>query len=178
MQTCELGQRGGRGAKQGWNRKAMPRKAARPCEENSINLASLSDRLRPVINRLARHLRREAVDAGISSLDVLLLGIIKVRPGIGVSELAAIEDTTRPTMSAHVKRLRGIGWVTTDNSMGTDLRRSHLMLTDAGREAQALVRKRSNDWLAKQIAVLPQDQVQALHTAIPALEGLLNNRTK
>ena len=49
--------------------------------------AQLADQLRPVMLKLSRHLRREALKVGVSALDAQLLGIIKMKPGTGVLRL-------------------------------------------------------------------------------------------
>ena len=138
----------------------------------------IANDLRPMLNRLARHLRREAMSAGSSTIDVFILGTVKNHPGISVSELAELEDLTRPSMSAHIKRLRVAGWLTTSESYSSDLRRLNLMLTEAGQEALARVRKRSNVWLARRLQALSEDKREMLARATPALEDLLDQRPK
>lgn len=144
-------------------------------DERSVQIAN---DLRPMLNRLARHLRREAMSAGSSSIDVFILGTVKNQPGISVSELAEMEDLTRPSMSAHVKRLRTAGWLTTSGSHSSDLRRLNLVLTEAGSEALARVRQRSNDWLARRLHALSEDKRDMLARATPALGDLLDHRSK
>ena len=75
------------------------------------DLFLLAESLRPALLRLSRQLRRESQRLGLSPLDAMLLGLIHKRPGIGVSELAELEMISKPTMSAHIKRLEADGWV-------------------------------------------------------------------
>lgn len=156
----------------------MARKAQDTGGGPAVSEEDIADQLRPILHRLTRRLRWEAADEGVSSQDLLLLGIIKLRPGIGVSEIAGIEDTTPSTISAHIRRLRAVGWVTVDDSFSDDLRRSHLTLTKAGQEAMAKVRRRSNDWLGQKIEELPERERQKLAEALPAIAGLLKSRRK
>jgi DNA-binding MarR family transcriptional regulator len=115
--------------------------------------------LRPVILKLGRQLRREAQRAGVSALDSQLLGLVGSRPGIGVSELAAIEQMSSPSMTAHVKRLVAGGWLLRERVPGGDQRRSPLTLSEKGWESVATILRNRNDWLASRIAQLtPQDQ--------------------
>ena len=150
--------------------------AARKSEGQSLSVPELADCLRPIFHKLTRHLRREAISAGFSSVDAFVLGLIKLYPGIGVSRLAEMENTTRPSMSGHIKRLRDAGWITADGSASDDLRRSNLILTTAGHKALATVRQRSNDWLAQQISSLSEGDRLALAAALPALQGLIRRR--
>lgn len=157
------------------DRRGGTRQKARPAHDRMIE--ETTEQLRPVLHRLARQLKRQAVSAGVSSLDHFLLGMIKNRPGIGVTELARMEDTTRPTMSSHIKRLRNAGWIE-KGEMPTDAdqRRSKLVITSEGLRALASVRKNSNEWLSLRLAELPDTDLATLRAALPILSGLLNAR--
>lgn len=132
---------------------------------------ALADRLRPVLLRLSRQLRRESHHFGVSPLDVSLLVAIEKRPGIGVSGLAELEQTTRPTMSAHVKRLEAQGWVRREVS-GVDRRRAGLALAPAGTRALEAVRRRRTSWLTERLGRLSPEERTALSGAIGALAKL------
>src|SRR6201996_8867530 len=119
----------------------------------TVNLAA---ELRPSILRLSRHLRREAQRGGSSSLDAQLLGTLREEPGLGVSELADMEQMSRPAMSAHVKRLVQLGYVQRDNSKteNVDRRRIGLVITRSGTQFLRNVNERRADWLAERLAGL------------------------
>jgi DNA-binding MarR family transcriptional regulator len=152
----------------------MPSKKSEiPSPDDQPVNEKLADELRPLLHRLTRNLRRESVAAGFSSVDVAVLGLVKRMPGIGVSELATIEDTTRASMSVHVKRLSEAGWLAVDPSHGEDQRRSHLVLTQLGDEALSRIRDSSNRWLTRQLDNLGIAERKALARAIPALRALL-----
>lgn len=57
------------------------------------------DEVRTNLNRMARHLRRRSQTLGISSLDVFILTTVYHSPGIGISELAELDDSS-PLRSA------------------------------------------------------------------------------
>jgi DNA-binding MarR family transcriptional regulator len=126
----------------------------------------LADRLRPAVLRLSRYLRRTAQRAGVSALDALLLGLIKASPGVSASELADAEHVTRPTMSAHVKRLEAAGWVVRQAPDDEDRRRAGLVITRSGARALDHIRKLRNDWLAARLSALPPAALAALEQAI------------
>ncbi|HZC16837.1 MAG TPA: MarR family transcriptional regulator, partial [Caulobacteraceae bacterium] len=125
--------------------------------------------LRPPLLKIGRLLRREAQPLGLSPLDATLLGLISKREGVGVSELAEIEQTSRPTMSAHVKRLEAAGWIKRLPPSTDDRRRFGLAITPAGRRAQDAVRRRRTDWLAVRLAALDPAAREALERAVGPL---------
>jgi DNA-binding MarR family transcriptional regulator len=147
-----------------------------PPSRPSPEVAALAEGLRPVLLRLSRQLRRESQQAGLSPLDALLLGWIKKRDGIGISELADAEQMSRPSMSAHVKRLEAAGWIARQAPDNEDKRRVGLTLTAAGAKALDAVRRRRNDWLARRLAGTSEADRAALSAAIGALETLTEDR--
>src|SRR5437667_6880402 len=115
-----------------------------------LDAVGLADALRPPLLRIARLLRLEAQKAGVSAQDSVLLGRIKATPGIGVSALADSEQTSRPTMSNHLKRLEAAGFVVRGGD-AEDGRRSGFTITPAGERKLEQIRARRNDWLAKRL---------------------------
>jgi DNA-binding MarR family transcriptional regulator len=144
--------------------------ALAPVPSAQSDVAALVEGLRPVLLRLSRELRRESQRVGLSPLDALLLGWIKKHPGIGVSELAEVEPMSRPSMSAHVKRLETAGWIARAAADPEDKRRVGLSITPAGLKALDAVRRRRNDWLATRLSALSPEARRALAGAIAALE--------
>ncbi len=132
----------------------------------------LAELLRPALLRVARRLRQEASQAGLSALDVLLLVEIKRQPGVGVSDLADAEQMSRPAMSTHIKRLEAAGWISR-LSHASDGRRSGLNITPAGLEALAETRRLRNDWLAARLARLTPVERRALAEAAAPLLALV-----
>lgn len=135
---------------------------------------AIAEALRPAVQRLSRRLRTEANKAGLSAQDTVLLGLVKSRPGIGVSGLADLEQTSRPTMSGHVKRLEAEGLLARAED-AEDGRRSGLTLTAAGARKLEQIRARRNDWLARRIAKLDpaeRDQLAAAAAALFKLASL------
>ena len=143
----------------------------------STDVSVLAEGLRPVVLRLSRHLRRQSQSLGLSPLDSMLLGGVLKRDGIGVSELADHEQMSRPTMSAHVKRLEAAGYIARLAPDSDDKRRVGLTLTAAGRKALEAVRRRRNDWLAQRLAALSPEARAALEAAIGPLGQLAGDRS-
>jgi DNA-binding MarR family transcriptional regulator len=141
--------------------------AASPAPQ-TLDVVSLADALRPPLLRIARLLRLEAQKAGISAQDSVLLSRVKAKPGIGVSALAELEHTSRPTMSAHLKRLEAAGFVRRGED-AQDGRRSGFTITAAGARKLEQIRTRRNDWLARQLAGLDDAERDDLARAAEAL---------
>jgi len=136
--------------------------------------ATLANRLRPVLLRIARELRREIHSLGVTGGQVSLLIQIKKHPGITASELAESERISAPGMSGHIARLEAAALI--ERARATDRRRIGLTLTDAGDRVLTTVRKRRTAWLAEHLKELTRDERKALEAAIPALEKLLEVR--
>ena len=135
-----------------------------------IDVATLAEALRPALLRVSRRLRQEAQKEGVSAQDALLLGQIQRNPGIGVCELADAEQTSRPTMSSHVKRLERAGWLKRSED-AQDGRRSGLAVTAAGARQIEAIRRRRNDWLASRLARLsPAERERLAAAADPLLQ--------
>jgi DNA-binding MarR family transcriptional regulator len=141
------------------------------------DITSLAEALRPALLRLTRQLRKESQRFGMSPLDAMLLGLVKHREGIGVSELADLEQMSRPTMSSHVKRLEQAGWLARQAPASEDKRRVGLVVTPAGRRALEAVRRQRNDWLAGRLASLTPEAREVLRVAIGPLTQIAGEKS-
>jgi DNA-binding MarR family transcriptional regulator len=141
--------------------------------DTPADIIALADALRPAVLRVSRRLRLEAQKAGLSAQDAMLLGHIRKNPGVGVSGLADLERISRPTMSAHVKRLEAAGLVSRSGH-AEDGRRSGLAITAAGARKLDIIRRERNDWLAARLSRLSADDRATLEQAAPALLRLID----
>ena len=148
-----------------------------PLSQTTADITALAEALRPVLLRLSRRLRKESQRFGMSPLDAMLLGLVKHRDGIGVSELADLEQMSRPTMSSHVKRLEQAGWIARQAPDSEDKRRVGLVITPAGRRALEAVRRQRNDWLAGQLSGLSPEARQIIGAAIGPLAQIAGDKT-
>lgn len=131
---------------------------------------ALADALRPALTRVSRRLRLEAQKAGLSAQDVFLLSHIRKHPGVGVSALAEAEQTSKPTMSGHIKRLEAAGLVLRAED-AEDARRSGLTVTPIGLKKLEAIRRQRNDWLAARLARLsPAERERLAAAAEPLLK--------
>jgi DNA-binding MarR family transcriptional regulator len=130
--------------------------------------------LRPVLLRLARELRKETEQLGITARQATLLWLIRRRPGLSLAELAAEEGISPPALSGNVDRLERAGLIERVRS-SEDRRRVGLRLTDAGAQLMRKVRARRTTWLVTRLDALEPDELEAIGTALPALSRLLGD---
>ena len=100
--------------------------------------------LRPVLLRLARELRKETEQLGITARQATLLWLVKRSPGLSLAELAAEEGISPPALSGHVDRLERAGLIERVRS-SEDRRRVGLRLTDEGARLLRRVRVATHD---------------------------------
>lgn len=136
----------------------------------------LSEALRTALKGLVRQMRRdtERQEQGLSLMQSLLLHQIHEHPGIGVAELARMQQVRSPTMSGQVKALEEAGLVERAPH-AEDRRRSGLRVSPAGVRALQQLRDRRHDWLSQRIARLSPAQLDALAGAIDALNILADH---
>jgi DNA-binding MarR family transcriptional regulator len=134
----------------------------------------VADDLRPVLLRLARELRRETEQLGVTARQATLLWLVKRSPGLSLAELAAEEGISPPALSGHVDRLERVGLIERVRS-SEDRRRVGLRLTAEGARLLRRVRARRTTWLAEHLRALAPAELEAVEAAIPALQQLLGD---
>jgi len=132
---------------------------------------TLANELRPTLLRLARHLRREVMDLGVTGSQVTLLVQIAHHPEIGIGELADLEGVSAPRMSKAVQSLLLMGLVY--RHRGVDRRCVHVALTPKGKAILKSVRNRRTAWLAARLKHLDDAELEALEAAAGPLARLL-----
>ena len=140
--------------------------------EATTDATALANELRPVLLRLARELRKETEQLGVTSRQVTLLWLVRLRPGMSLRELAAEERISAPALSGHVDRLEKAGLLARVRDEG-DRRRVGLQLTEDGERLLRSVRARRTTWLADRLRGLDDDELAALERAIEPLGKLL-----
>ncbi|WP_323143059.1 MarR family winged helix-turn-helix transcriptional regulator [Massilia phyllosphaerae] len=135
------------------------------------NPAQLSEDLRSALKGLMRAMRRDAErqDSGLSLLQTMLLHSVGERPGIGVAELARMQQVRNPTMSAQVKALELAGLLARAAPDPQDRRRSGLQLTPEGQARLDQMHAQRMDWLSQRVARLSPEQLRQLAAAIEPL---------
>lgn len=118
--------------------------------------------------RLVRAVRRDLeLPAGTRVISVL-----DEHGPLGISELAALDRCSQPTMSAAVRQLVERGWVTKQPNPA-DARGSVVALTDAGRAELSRVRRLYGERIAALVAAHPAHTTEDLRTAVAVLRDVL-----
>ena len=138
----------------------------------TLNPDTTAAELRPVLLRLARELRKETEQLGVTARQATLLWLVKRRPGLSLAELAAEEGISAPAMSGHVDRLEKVGLLERVRS-SDDRRRVGLRLTEDGARLLRRVRARRTTWLANRLRSLEPAELDAIESAVPALARLV-----
>jgi DNA-binding MarR family transcriptional regulator len=125
-----------------------------------------------VLLRLARELRKETEQFGVTGRQVTLLWLIRQNPGLSLRELATEEGISPPALSGHVDRLERQGLIERVRS-AEDRRRVGLVVSPAGTRLLRRVRERRTAWLAERLGGLAPDELEAVDGAIEALRRLL-----
>ena len=134
----------------------------------------VASELRPVLLRLARELRKETEQLGVTARQATLLWLVKRSPGLSLAELAAEEGISPPALSGHVDRLERAGLIERVRS-SEDRRRVGLRLTEDGARLLRRVRARRTTWLATRLRELDPDELAAVDAAMPALQRLVGD---
>jgi len=140
--------------------------------EVTLSAEQVADELRPVLLRLARELRNETEQLGVTARQATLLWLVKRSPGLSLAELAAEEGISAPALSGHVDRLERAGLLERIRST-EDRRRVGLRLTEEGASVLRRIRARRTTWLAERLRELDDAQLAAIERALPALRTLL-----
>ncbi len=141
--------------------------------EVTLSPQTVATDLRPAILRLARELRKETEQLGITARQATLLWLVKRSPGdVSLAELAAEEGISAPAMSGHVDRLERAGFLERVRS-SDDRRRVGLRLTEEGERLMRRVRARRTTWLADRLKTLEPAELAAVEAALPALLRLV-----
>ena len=138
--------------------------------------ADLAHRFQRLVFRLNRELRAESAKAGIPVADALLLAEVRHRPGIGVSELAAVEKVARSVMSERVKRMEAAGFLAADRTSHEDRRRVGLSITETGRELLAVITQDRRQWVAGLLSDLSPYEHDCVRAAVDGLERVTQKR--
>ena len=138
----------------------------------TITPEAVATDLRPVLLRLARELRKETEQVGVTARQATLLWLVRRSPGLSLAELAHEEGISPPAMSGHIDRLERIGLLERERS-NQDRRRVGLRLTEDGQKLMRRIRARRTTWLADRLRTLGPAELEAVEAALPALLKLV-----
>lgn len=134
--------------------------------------ADLAHRLQRLVVRLARELRWESAEIGVSSADAMALFDLRRHPGSGVSDLARTAGVARSVVSERLKRLEADGLVERDAVDRADRRRVGFVLTAGGHAVLKQMSRLRRNQIAARLAVLSAAEREAIAGAVDALDRL------
>ena len=137
--------------------------------------AAIAARLRLGVTRLARRLRQEA-EPGITPSMLAALSSVERHGPLTMSDLCAVEQVQRPSMTRIVAALVDAGLVTrtVDES---DRRVARVQLSASGRRLLERARRRKEAYLTKALRELEPTEVTVLAEAAAILERLTERRS-
>ena len=130
----------------------------------------LANDLRPVLLRLARHLRAETHARGITGGQISLLVALEFNPGMTAQQLAEREGLSAPGVSGHLARLEGQRLIR--RARTNDKRRVGLYITLEGKRVLESVREKRTSWLAARLVELTEEQRDLIRAAIAQLDAV------
>lgn len=132
---------------------------------------ALAASLRVAVARLARRLRRERTDVDLSVSQLSALGTLDRHGPLTPGELAAHEKVQPPSMTRTVGQLEARGLVAR-TPHPTDRRQALVAITSAGAGLLREDRRRREEWLARRLRELPEDELAVLRAAAVVLDKL------
>lgn len=128
----------------------------------------LSQSLRAGVMRLARRLRAEKADHGLSDSQFVVLALLLRDGPTSPGRLAEIERVTAPSMNRTVNCLVEAGYAERSPAPD-DGRRVTVSVTDAGRRVVQETRRQRNAWLSLRLGELTADERATLDEAAALL---------
>lgn len=128
-------------------------------------------RFRAVVGRLARQMKGEPFDAGLTPSEASALASVVRYGPVGMGDLADHESVNPSMLSRIVARLGDIGLLTRLPD-AQDRRSVMVEPTARGRRVHAKIRDRRARILTDALAEVPADDIPSLLQALPALERL------
>lgn len=132
----------------------------------------IADRLTLAAVRLTRWLRTADPSPRLSGPQASALAVVVHAGRLRMSDLAAFEEVSRPTITRVAGELQGLGLITRAADPA-DGRVSWLTATDAGRALLAEGQARRIAPLVAALSTLPDDRRAALAEGLAVLERLL-----
>jgi DNA-binding MarR family transcriptional regulator len=129
------------------------------------------ERLRAALGMTSRYLRATDAGEGLTPTELSILATISRRGSLRLTELAEIERVN-PTMLSRIAARLSDARLISRRADVDDRRAARVEATAAGRALHERIRAQRTASLAAHLDELPDEDVQALRAALPALEAL------
>ncbi|MDH4160102.1 MAG: MarR family transcriptional regulator [Actinomycetota bacterium] len=131
----------------------------------------LASTLRISVMRLARRLRAERAETGLTLTQLSTLAALERHGPSSPGVLAELEKVQPPSMTRIVTSLENRGLVAR-SAHPTDGRQVVVSATADARELLRADRRRREEWLSRQLAEMTPDERESLRAVAPLLERL------
>jgi DNA-binding MarR family transcriptional regulator len=131
----------------------------------------LASTLRISVMRLARRLRAERAETGLTLTQLSTLAALERHGPSTPGVLAEFEKVQPPSMTRIVSSLEQRGLVER-SAHPTDGRQVVVSATDDARDLLRADRRRREEWLSRQLAAMTTEEREALRAVAPLLERL------
>lgn len=139
-----------------------------------LTTASLADRLRVSIGRLARRLRQQSL-GGLTPSQASVISTLDVHGAMTMGRLAEHEGIAKPSVTGIVGRLVDKGLVEKREDP-SDRRSSIVAITPEGSQLLEQRRRERTAYLARHIERLGDDDSAVLERAVVLLEEMIEER--
>ena len=133
--------------------------------------AELASELRVAVMRLARRLRTERPDTGLSLTQIATLGTIDRHGSLTPREIAEHERVQPPSMTRVLAGLEQLGLIVR-TPHDRDGRQHLVSLTKAAQELLREDKRRREAWLAQRLAELTVEERELLAAAAPIIDRI------
>ncbi|HUW17326.1 MAG TPA: MarR family transcriptional regulator [Actinomycetes bacterium] len=131
----------------------------------------LASTLRISVMRLARRLRAERAETGLTLTQLSTLAALERHGPSTPGVLAEVEKVQPPSMTRIVSSLEQRGLVER-SAHPTDGRQVVVSATDDARDLLRADRRRREEWLSRELAAMTTEEREALRAVAPLLERL------
>jgi DNA-binding MarR family transcriptional regulator len=136
-----------------------------------IRTAELASELRVAVMRLARRLRTERPDTGLSLTQIATLGTIDRHGSLTPREIAEHERVQPPSMTRVLAGLEQLGLIVR-TPHDRDGRQHLVSLTKAAQDLLREDKRRREAWLAQRLAELTVEERELLAAAAPIIDRI------
>ncbi len=133
--------------------------------------AELASELRVAVMRLARRLRTERPDTGLSLTQIATLGTIDRHGSLTPREIAEHERVQPPSMTRVLAGLEQLGLIVR-TPHDRDGRQHLVSLTKAAQDLLREDKRRREAWLAQRLAELTVEERELLAAAAPIIDRI------
>ena len=133
-----------------------------------------ADELRLVLQKVARRIRANRADEGVSDAQLSVLFLLFRSGESTPGRIAEAEHVTPPSINRTLGGLEEAGWIERRPDP-EDARRVLVRLSDAGAEVVRETRRLRTAWFTRQLAALDAEELRALEGALPVLRRLADS---